>query len=104
MIRRPPISTQGRSSAASDVYKRQFLPTVGALADRHRVIALDLPGFGDSDKPFAAGYNAPFFARSVVALMDALDLPSASLIGNSMGGRVALELSLIHISEPTRPY
>lgn len=74
--------------------KASFLPTVGALADRHRVIALDLPGFGDSDKPFAAGYNAPFFARSVVALMDALDLPSASLIGNSMGGRVALETGL----------
>jgi len=76
--------------------KASFLPTVGALAGRHRVIALDLPGFGDSDKPFAAGYDAPFFARSVVALLDALELPSASLIGNSMGGRVALETGLQH--------
>ena len=31
--------------------KASFLPTVAALADHHRVIAMDLPGFGDSDKP-----------------------------------------------------
>ncbi len=76
--------------------KASFLPTIGALAGSHRVIAIDFPGFGDSDKPLAAGYDAPFFARSVVALLDALDLERASLIGNSMGGRVALEAGLAH--------
>jgi len=76
--------------------KVSFLPTIGALADRHRVIAIDLPGFGDSDKPLGAAYDAAFFARSVVALLDALDLKRASLIGNSMGGRVALEAGLAH--------
>ena len=39
--------------------KASFLPTVAALADRHTVIALDLPGFGESDKPIAAAYDAP---------------------------------------------
>lgn len=76
--------------------KASFLPTIGALAGTHRVIAIDLPGFGDSDKPLAAAYDAPFFARSVVALLDALELDGASLIGNSMGGRVALETGLAH--------
>lgn len=76
--------------------KVSFLPTIGALADRHRVIAIDLPGFGDSDKPLGASYDAAFFARSVVALLDALGLERASLIGNSMGGRVALEAGLAH--------
>jgi pimeloyl-ACP methyl ester carboxylesterase len=76
--------------------KASFLPTIGALADRHRVIAIDLPGFGDSDKPLGAAYDARFFARSVVSLLDALDLGRASLIGNSMGGRVALEAGLSH--------
>ena len=33
--------------------KASFLPTVAALAGHHRVIAMDLPGFGDSDKPIA---------------------------------------------------
>jgi len=82
--------------------KASFLPTIGALADRHRVIAVDLPGFGDSAKPLAASYDAPFFARSVVALLDALELERASVVGNSMGGRVALELGLAHAARVDR--
>jgi pimeloyl-ACP methyl ester carboxylesterase len=74
--------------------KASFLPTVAALAHRHRVIALDLPGFGESDKPIAAPYDAPWFARTVVAAMDALGLERADLVGNSMGGRVAIETGL----------
>lgn len=82
--------------------KASFLPTLGALADRHRVIALDLPGFGDSAKPIGAAYDAPFFAGAVVALLDGLNLPRASLIGNSMGGRVALETGLEHADRVDR--
>ena len=74
--------------------KVSFLTTVAALARSYRVIAVDLPGFGDSDKPLGASYDARFFARSVVALLDALELDRAHLIGNSLGGRVALEVAL----------
>ena len=74
--------------------KGSFLPTVAALSDRYRVIAVDLPGFGDSEKPIGASYDARFFARAVVALLDALELDRAHLIGNSLGGRVALEVGL----------
>jgi pimeloyl-ACP methyl ester carboxylesterase len=76
--------------------KGSFLPTVAALADRFTVVSLDLPGFGDSAKPILAPYHAPFFARAVVDLMDAMEIRRAHLIGNSMGGRVALELGLRH--------
>lgn len=76
--------------------KGSFLPTVAALAASFRVIALDLPGFGDSFKPLNAPYHPPFFARSVIELMDALGLERAHAIGNSMGGRVAIELGLRH--------
>jgi pimeloyl-ACP methyl ester carboxylesterase len=76
--------------------KGSFLPTVAALADSFRMIALDLPGFGDSVKPLGAAYHPPFFARAVVDLMNALELPRAHVIGNSMGGRAALELGLRH--------
>jgi pimeloyl-ACP methyl ester carboxylesterase len=69
---------------------------VAALAGSYRVIALDLPGFGDSFKPLDAPYDAPFFARMVVELMDALGVRRSHVIGNSMGGRVALELGLRH--------
>src|SRR5207248_6435452 len=74
--------------------KGSFLPTVAALAPRFRVIALDLPGFGDSDKPVGARYDARYFATAVVQLLDGLDLDRAQVIGNSLGGRVALELGL----------
>ncbi len=74
--------------------KGSFLPTVTALAGSHRVIALDLPGFGDSAKPIGASYDARFFARAVIGLLDALELDEAHLIGNSLGGRVALEAGL----------
>jgi pimeloyl-ACP methyl ester carboxylesterase len=74
--------------------KASMLPTVAALADRFRVIAVDLPGFGDSDKPLGAPYDARFFARAVIALLDALEIERAHVVGNSLGGRVALEVAL----------
>ena len=58
------------------------------------MIAIDLPGFGDSDKPLSAAYDAPYFADAVVAMLDALGLERADLVGNSMGGRVAIEAGL----------
>jgi pimeloyl-ACP methyl ester carboxylesterase len=75
--------------------KASFLPTIAAMADHYRVIAMDLPGFGDSDKPIPAAYDAPYFARAVEALLDALEIEHAHLIGNSMGGRVAIEMGLL---------
>jgi pimeloyl-ACP methyl ester carboxylesterase len=75
--------------------KASFLPTVAALADHHRVIAMDLPGFGDSDKPLGAAYDAPYFARAIDALLDELGIERAHLIGNSMGGRVSIEMGLL---------
>ena len=74
--------------------KGSFLLTVAALADRFRVVAVDLPGFGDSDKPIGAAYDASFFADAMIDLMDELELDRADLIGNSLGGRVALEVAL----------
>ena len=73
--------------------KVSFLPTMLALSKDYRVIAPDLLGHGDSAKPIAR-YDAPMFARSVLSLMDALDIDRAHLIGNSMGGRISLEVSM----------
>ncbi len=76
--------------------KASFLSTLGALAPKHRAIALDLPGFGDSDKPLLAAYDARFFADAIAALIDELGAEKVHLVGNSMGGRVALEVGLRH--------
>src|SRR5436305_3921863 len=83
--------------------KASFLPTVAQLADSFRVIAVDLPGFGDSDKPIGARYDARFFADSVIDLIDELELDQVHLIGNSLGGRGALEIALRRPNRIRRP-
>src|SRR5437588_9664086 len=70
-----------------------MLPTLFDLSRDHRVIAPDLPGFGDSAKPIRS-YDAAFFSRWTLGLMDELGIEQADLIGNSMGGRVAIEVGL----------
>jgi pimeloyl-ACP methyl ester carboxylesterase len=75
--------------------KIEFMPTLAALAPNGwRVVAIDLPGFGDSDKPFPAAYDARFFAKWVVATLDKLGIDRAHVLGHSMGGRVALEVGM----------
>jgi pimeloyl-ACP methyl ester carboxylesterase/putative sterol carrier protein len=73
--------------------KVSFLPTMLALAKDHRVIAPDLLGHGDTAKPLVR-YDAPTYARFVLSLMNTLDIDRAHLIGNSMGGRISLELAM----------
>lgn len=70
-----------------------MLPTLLDLAKDHRVIAPDLPGFGDSTKPLL-DYHAEFFAKWLVHFLDELGIERAHLIGNSMGGRIAIETAL----------
>ena len=101
MIRRPPRSTLDRSSAASDVYKRQVL-TLADLTVVDSGIAVE--SIAQLSTPilliFAATIRAwTFFAgmrflRATGSLFP-LFIPALSL---------GLYLSLIHISEPTRPY
>src|SRR5689334_2815388 len=74
--------------------KSSFFDTAAALSRNYRVHALDLPGFGGSSKPTVAPYGPAFAARAVIGTMDALDINRAHLVGNSMGGRVAIEVGL----------
>src|SRR5215210_7874032 len=69
-----------------------------ALAATHRVYAPDLPGSPNSARP-AADYSPAFFEHFVAGFLDALGIERAAMVGNSLGGLVALRLAL---SEPTR--
>ena len=71
-----------------------MLTTLSDLARDHRVIAPDLPGFGDSEKPIRT-YDAPFFGRWLVSLLDELGIDKAHVVGNSLGGRIAIEGALL---------
>jgi pimeloyl-ACP methyl ester carboxylesterase len=74
--------------------KTSFYETVSALTPAYTVHAIDLPGFGSSSKPLRAPYDAAWFARAVIRFMDAEGIDRAHLVGNSLGGRVAIEVGL----------
>lgn len=78
--------------------KVSFLPTLDGLADRYEVHALDLPGFGKSDKPLPTGsrYSARWMAETVWNYLRANGIRRAYLVGNSMGARIGLEVALRH--------
>ncbi len=66
---------------------------IDALAQEHRVWAIDLIGFGFSSRVTAPTYSLKYFARSVREWMDAQEIARASVVGHSLGGAVALELA-----------
>jgi pimeloyl-ACP methyl ester carboxylesterase len=75
--------------------RASFFETSAALAKHYRVHAIDFPGFGSSSKPATGGYNAAWYADIVLGYMDELGIERAHLVGNSMGGRVAIEVGLV---------
>jgi pimeloyl-ACP methyl ester carboxylesterase len=69
-----------------------FQKVIPALARRHRVYALDYPGHGWSEIP-KADYSPELFVRAVGQFLDRLDLEDATLVGESIGGSIALLLA-----------
>lgn len=72
--------------------KSSMLPTIVGLASDREVHALDQPGHGDSDKPFVS-YTPSFLAGTVIRYIDAIGAEKVDLVGNSLGGRVSLEVA-----------
>lgn len=66
------------------------------LTSQHRVIAVDLPGFGDSDKPADGRYYTPDQVRYLEDIVEALGLEKVHLGGSSMGGRIAAAYAAQH--------
>ena len=85
---------------------------VTALAKRNRVIAIDLPGHGKSDKP-QVSYSMDLFARAVDAVMRDAKVKRAVLVGHSMGTPIARQfyrkypdktLGIVIADGPLRPF
>lgn len=68
------------------------------MAQGFRVIAPDLPGFGESEKPAPSRYpyDIPAFAEAVVDLFGGLDIGRAHLVGHGLGGAIALHIAARH--------
>lgn len=64
------------------------------LAKTRRVVAPDMVGFGDTDRPTGQAYSMDSWVQQALDLMDALDLPQVDLVGNSFGGALALALAI----------
>ncbi len=75
--------------------RASLFETAAALSRSYRVHAPDLPGFGCSGKPTLGAYNAPWFADIMLGLLDQLGVERTHVVGNSMGGRIAIELGLV---------
>lgn len=77
---------------AGIVDRRMWDDVLPALAERFRVIRFDMRGYGDSPLP-----SGPFsYTDDAVAMLGALGVSRASIIGVSMGGHVALDLTIAH--------
>ncbi len=75
--------------------KTSFFDTAAALRHAgYRVHVIDLPGFGSSTGHATAPYSARWFADAVVDWMEAVGVGRTHIVGNSLGGRIALEVGL----------
>lgn len=72
---------------------QNWLENLPYFAQKHRCIAMDLPGFGYSDMPVEK-ISITGYARQVDALCDQLGLGACIVVGNSMGGFVTAEMSI----------
>lgn len=66
---------------------------IAALAQEHRVFAIDIVGFGRTDKPaaFYASRQMAYMTSFVLDFMDVMEIEKASLVGNSMGGGITIK-------------
>ena len=99
MIRRPPRSTLDRSSAASDVYKRQM--HVGSEDARNVLV-----GAADVITPdfYITHRRTGLWKNHAVKNLEVLNSTDNGALAGEGSAFFVLDLSLIHISEPTRPY
>jgi 3-oxoadipate enol-lactonase len=75
---------------------RAWTAWVPHLADKYRLVRLDMPGFGASTAPPDYGWSTPELAADIARFLDALDIRRCHLIGAKYGGSVAMQLAIEH--------
>ncbi len=88
----PVIMLHGGGPGASGM--SNYSKNVEALAQKYRVIVPDMPGYGQSTKNWKRKDPFGELAVGILAMMDAMDIPKAHMIGNSLGGACALRMAL----------
>ncbi|MDY7522881.1 pyrimidine utilization protein D [Sphingomonas sp. 10B4] len=72
-----------------------WAPNIAALSERYRVIAYDHRGTGRSDRALPDAVTVDDLAADMLALLDALAIPRATIVGHAAGGVAALALALM---------
>lgn len=75
-------------------YSYTWRHNIDALAQQYRVLAIDLKGFGLSEKPIGPGYSIDSHVRAILSFISKLDLQQVHYVGSSMGGEIGLRLCL----------
>ena len=88
----PPIVLVHGLAASIEIWER----IIPALADRHRVVAFDLPGWAEADKPADAPYDALWFVEQTRAVVDAAGIGRAHWVGSSMGASLVIRYAHRH--------
>lgn len=87
----PVVLLHGGGPGASG--SSNFAPNIVPLAEHFRVLAPDMPGWGESDTSTAGGRD---HAGVLLDLLDALQIPRAAVVGNSVGGMTAVGFTIAH--------
>jgi pimeloyl-ACP methyl ester carboxylesterase len=72
---------------------QNWLETLAPISQHHRAVAMDLPGFGESEMP-SGQISITGYAACVDELCEFLGLESVIVVGNSMGGFIAAEMGI----------
>ncbi|KWW97605.1 2-hydroxy-6-oxo-2,4-heptadienoate hydrolase [Carbonactinospora thermoautotrophica] len=91
----PPVVLVHGSGPGVSAYANWRL-TMPALAERFRVLAPDMVGFGYTERPAGLRYDTETWTDHLVGFLDALGLARVNLVGNSFGGAIALRVAARH--------
>ncbi len=73
----------------------EYLDAMPLLAQKRRVVAMDTIGYGDSDKP-PRWYTIEDYAKTVIMVMDSLDIEKAVILGHHTGSKIAIEVAVAY--------
>jgi len=96
----PLIMLHGSGPGVSGTANWQY--NIPVLAEKFRVLAPDIVGFGATERPTDIVYSLRSWTDHVWAFLDALGIQEVALVGNSLGGRIALQMATDHPERITR--